>query len=68
MTTLAPAPAREQVVDLRRGRDLDGLDNPAGPLFADSYREHEITMTGSMYTEENDPLHTAYRICCDNPH
>jgi hypothetical protein len=66
MSTLAPERTESTLIDLRRGIDLDGLDNPAGPLFADSYREHEITMTGSMYTEENDPLHTAYRICCDH--
>jgi hypothetical protein len=66
MATLAPERTEALVTDLRRGHDLDDLVNPAGPLFTDGYREHEITMTGSMFTQENDPLHTYYRICCDH--
>jgi hypothetical protein len=65
MTTLAPERPDELVTSLRRGMDLDDLANPAGGLFADGYTEHEITMTGSMYTYEHDPFHTQYRICCD---
>jgi hypothetical protein len=46
MAVMAPERASELVVELRRGLDLDGTQNPAGPLFADGYREFEITMTG----------------------
>ena len=67
MVTLAPERPDELVTKLRRGVDLDDLANPAGALFADGYTEHEITMTSGMFTQENDPMHTQYRICCENP-
>ena len=49
MATLTPERADARVVELRRGMELDGMENPAGELFADGYTEHEITMsrTGS---------------------
>jgi hypothetical protein len=50
MPTLAPEHVDQQLVDLRRGLDLDGWENPAGTLFAHTFREHEITMTGDTYT------------------
>jgi hypothetical protein len=42
--------ALKHVDALRRGVDVDGVENPAGPLFADGYREYEITLTGPVHT------------------
>jgi hypothetical protein len=73
MATLAPERVEEQVISLRRGLDLDGFDNPAGSLFTDSYREHEITMTGTPFTDDtattNDSVYdwNCQVYCCLTP-
>jgi hypothetical protein len=41
------------VMDLRRGLDIDGVENPAGGLFTDAYTEHEISMTGGATVNLN---------------
>jgi hypothetical protein len=48
MTTMTPERTDQLVADLRRGLDIDGVENPAGGLFADAYTEHEISMTGGV--------------------
>ena len=53
MATLTPERADARVVQLRRGMEIDGMENPAGELFADGYTEHEITMTGTAQTGPN---------------
>lgn len=56
----------ELVVQLRRGHDLPGLVNPAGPLFSDRYREHEITMTGGGCSlNDSGVLFTVYMSVFD---
>ncbi len=46
MATMTPERTDQLVIDLRRGLDLDGLENPAGGLFTGDYTPHEISMTG----------------------
>jgi hypothetical protein len=50
MVNFAPERTDDLLISLRRGFDLDDLENPAGPLFGDSHREYEITMTGGGLT------------------
>jgi hypothetical protein len=47
MPVLTPERAEEVAAGWRLGIDENGLESPAGPLFADGYTELEITMTGS---------------------
>lgn len=52
MPTMAPERADEIVNGWLGGTDLQGWDNPAGPLFVSGkYAEADITMTGGGGTE-----------------
>lgn len=41
----------EIIAGWRQGLDLDGLENPAGPLYAGGeFAEHEISLVGTRNT------------------
>jgi hypothetical protein len=52
MPTMAPEQADEIITGWLAGIDLQGWDNPAGPLFiSGKYAEADITATGGGGTE-----------------
>lgn len=68
-TTLAPERTDELLTDLRRGLDLADGENPAGPLFADRYWEHEMTGSGPIYTinPDTNPSSNLWHECFEAP-
>jgi uncharacterized protein DUF6229 len=53
----------EEIVSAwRSGTDVEGWDNPAGPLFIGDYAESEITLT-AMDTRLASSC-TCSRFCC----
>ncbi|GGK91757.1 hypothetical protein Sme01_54100 [Sphaerisporangium melleum] len=54
--------SEEIVAAWRSGADVEGWDNPAGPLFIGDYAESEITLT-ALDTRMASSC-TCSRFCC----